>query len=147
MASVALQLSLVFLAMCGAQGGGTERAEDDMEQLGFEEENHKLSPEETARLLTKHFNEIDTDGDGKIDYTELDRRFHDHMDRHFKMLGEIHEGKKREDFAKADANSDGTLSKEELAAVPDEEGGHDESAIKEFDFFDGDKDSRMDYQE
>jgi Ca2+-binding EF-hand superfamily protein len=136
---------LLMAAMCSAQDD-VARMEDDAEQLGFNDhDNLGIDPthEETIKLTVKHFNEIDVNSDGKIDYNEINTRFHAHMGSHFKKLAQDNEARKRTDFSEADRNGDGMLDKEEHSRNH----GQADQVYNNFDFFDDNADGKLAFDE
>jgi Ca2+-binding EF-hand superfamily protein len=114
------------------------RKQDDINQLGLEEADHEPTHEEAIQLLVKHFEAIDTNGDGKINYNELDSRYRAHMDRKHQTYQKDFEDMAQQQFENADTDGDGQLNKKEHAVMYDAD---------IFDIFDLDGDGKLDFKE
>jgi Ca2+-binding EF-hand superfamily protein len=135
--------SAVLLCLLGLVCVSGERAGDDMEELGFEQENHKLSHEETIKLLNEHFRTIDRDNDGKIDYGELEKRFRAHMDAKFQAGTKKIAADLQNMFDEADYDGDGSLSESELTKTH----GMAHETAEMFKLFDINGNGQLDFNE
>ena len=120
------------------------------EELGFEAvEEEEIDHEEQIKLVVEHFNEIDADGDGKIDYNELGARFREHMDKHFQEAEEHEKEQRRAHFAEMDMSDDAKIDLNEFFygrrhELSKHEKEHEMALFK---LFDADSDGKLTFEE
>ena len=119
------------------------------DELGFEAVEEEIDHEAQIKLVVEHFNEIDTDGNGKIDYDELSARFRDHMDKHFKEAEEHEKEERRAQFAKKDISDDSEIDLNEFFygrrhELSKNEKQHETELFK---LFDADKNGKLAFDE
>jgi Ca2+-binding EF-hand superfamily protein len=150
----AAQAALVLLLFVSVSaqitdGGSPLSISDAREGLGFEDSGKARTLEETDRLLEQHFKLVDTNGDGFIDYNEMDRRFHQHMSTRYKEQHARDEKFTKIKFDETDIDHSGHVSKNEYIHSLQKEDGEeiDDSEKDEFQFFDLDNDLQLSYSE
>jgi Ca2+-binding EF-hand superfamily protein len=135
--------SAVLLCVLGLVCVSGERAGDDMEELGFEQEHRKLSHEATIKLLNEHFQTIDANNDGKINYEELEKRFRANMDAKFQAGTKKIAADEKAKFDEADTNHDGSLSESEHTSAH----GSAHETAEMFKLFDVNGNDKLDFNE
>jgi hypothetical protein len=143
-------VALLLISSVAAQianGGPPLSMVDAREGLGFGDTGSKAhSPDETNRLLQEHFRELDKNGDGHIDYQEMDRQFRRHMDTKFKEATADTEAVLRTTFQSYDSDNSGSMSWDEYASAM----GGEQIGLQErdhFEFFDYDKNNEFSFHE
>ena len=125
-----------------AQEAADNSEADIRHQLGFGDE--PLNKAEAHEKLEEHFNQIDTDQDGRLSFTELHTRFSDHMGKRWKRKEENFASFTQDHFERTDKDKSGKLSLEEYkirrAGFPDMVEYH-------FRFWDKNGDGELDLKE